>query len=100
MKIAAWVLAGPVLWNGLLTLVLFAGYEVAVGQSFEIASLRQDLGKTRVRLSRDETALVAINKALGKTSTREHELELIMAKLITLLTEPGDQPSGNNNSGS
>lgn len=80
MKIAARVLAGLILWNGLLTLVLFAGYEVAVGQSFEIASLRQDLGKTRIRLSRDETALVAINKSLGKTSTREHELELIMAK--------------------
>jgi hypothetical protein len=100
MKIAAWVLAGLILWNGLLTCVLFVGYEITVGQSFEIAALRQDLGKTRVRLSRDETALVAINKALGKTSIREHELELIVAKLIDLLTEPDEKPSGNNNNGS
>jgi len=100
MKTAAWVLAGLILWNGLLTSALFAGYEIAVGQSFEIATLRQDLGKTRVRLSRDETALVAINRQLGKTGTREHELELIVEKLINLLTEPDDQPSGNNNSGS
>ncbi len=100
MKIAAWVLAGLVLWNGLLTCALFAGYEIAVGQMFEIATLRQDLGHERVRVGRDETALVAINKALGKTSTREHELELIMAKLIDLLTEPASEPSGNNNNGS
>ena len=100
MKIVVAVLLGLILWNVLLTGCLFAGYEIAVGQSFEIASLRQDLGKTRTRLSRDETALVAINKQLGKTGTREHELELIVAKLIDLLTEPAAEPSGNNSNGS
>ena len=90
MKITV-VLLGLVIWNLLLTGVLYVGYEIAVGQVFEIASLRQDLGKARVRISRDESVLVQINKQLGKTGTREHELELIVAKLITVLTEPDSQ---------
>ena len=99
MKLAAWVLAGLVIWNLTLTGALYVGYEIAVGQVFEIASLRQDLGKARVRISRDESVLVQINKQLGKTGTREHELELIVAKLITVLTEPdpNEKPSSMTN---
>jgi len=90
MKITV-VLLGLVIWNLLLTGVLYVGYEIAVGQAFEVASLRQDLSKARVRISRDETVLVQLNKQLGKTGTREHELELIVAKLISILTEPDSQ---------
>jgi hypothetical protein len=82
------LLAGLIIWSGVLTWVGWAEYERANSDEVTITTLASGLNEFQLRTSQDETVIRLTRVALKKEIGREHQAELILAKLIQVLSEP------------
>lgn len=87
-----YLLLGLILWNAALTGCLYFGYQALLGSSFEISAVQREQARGRVSSARTD-------RKLNKEVRRERQVELILKKLILVLTDPDSSEPNNNSTG-
>jgi hypothetical protein len=93
MKTIIWVLAGLLIWNGILTGCLLAYREQVIVAQFGVSFANQEIGRFKIELADEDSKLVRTQKSLARLQAREQIVEEDLVKIVHAITQPDPAPS-------